>query len=172
MIIPINTNKQLADGVIEKIRQKLTSLAYLSEVFPATKVGIRDNGSTYPAVYVQDGNQKILDLTPNTKWKSYCFFEKRNYNISTFETDINGYDLSLIFWGQMNLIDVSKKYDYTDEIVSEIINKLRSLDCGNFTVSFENVFGKYNLHESIKQFFMYPYSNFKIDFQIFEPACK
>jgi hypothetical protein len=171
MKIPINTEKKLADGVIETIRQKLISLNYISEIFPAAKIGKRENGSTYPAVYMQDGNQKILDLTPNSEYKSYVFFEKRDYNISTFETDLNAYNLSLIFWGQMNLIDATKKYDYTDEIVSEIIKKLRFLGGGNFTVIFENVFEKYNLHKSLKQFFMYPFNSFKINFQIFSRTC-
>jgi len=171
MIIPINTHKKLADQSIELIRQKLTSLTYVSEVFPAVKIGQRENGSTYPAVYVQEGQQKILDLTPNTKYKSYIFFEKRNYALANNE-GINTFDLSLIFWGNLKAIDDTKKYDFTDELVNEITNILRYLDCGDFSISFENIFGKYNLHESVKQFFMYPFTSFKIDFTCFLPSCK
>lgn len=171
MIIPINSNKHLADGVIEKIRQKLTSLSYISEVFPAVKVGQRENGSTYPAVYVQSGQQKVLDLTPNTQYKSYIFFEKRNYTLSNFESP-NEFDLSLIFWGNLKAINELNQCDFTDELVYDVTNVLKGLDCGDFSVTFENVFSKYNLHESTKQFFMYPYTAFKIDFRCFLASCK
>ena len=89
MQIPIELNKKLGDYAIELIRDKLKDLAWLDEVYPAVKVGERLNGSTYPAIYAQKTHSKIFDLTPNSKLKSYIFFEKNGYEI---EADSNIYD--------------------------------------------------------------------------------
>ena len=172
MNIPINTEKKLGDQVIELIRAKLDDFTWIDEVYPAAKVMTRDNSETYPGVYVQAGNKKILDLTPKTSLKSYVFFEKRDpYNISYQVGEKNTYNLSLIFWGQMNQIDKTKEYDYTDELVKEIVEVLRTFSVTGIQVYFDNVFSRYTLHNSEKQMFMYPYSAFKIDFTIKGKSC-
>lgn len=170
--IPIKTNKKLADAQIELMRVKLNAITWVDYTFPAVKVMTRTNGETYPGVYVQSGNKKIEDLTPNTTAKSYLFFEKRDpYNISYQVGEKNTYDLSVIFWGQMTQIDSSKEYDYTDELVKEIVEVLRTFSVTNIQVYFDNVFSRYTLHGSDKQMFMYPYSSFKIDFTIRGNSC-
>jgi hypothetical protein len=163
MEINIITTKNLGDDKIEQIRKKLTALSYISESYPAVKVMQRQDASTYPGVYIQKGGQKILDLTPNTKLKSFVFFEKTSYNLN----DDNEFNLSLIFWGQLDKINSSKEYDFTDEILNEITNILKLCGAFNIISTFEDVFSRYNLHNSEKQMFMYPHTAFKIDFTIF-----
>jgi hypothetical protein len=163
MQVDIITDKDLGDAKIEQIRQRLTALTYISESYPAVKVMQRQDGSTYPGVYIQKGGQKILDLTPNTKFKSFVFFEKTSYTLN----DDNEFNLSLIFWGQLDKIDSSKEYDFTDEILNEITNVLKLCGAYNIISTFEDVFSRYNLHNSEKQMFMYPYTAIKIDFSIF-----
>lgn len=163
MLIPINLNKKLGDYVIERIRQELSNLSWLEEIYPAVQVGVRENKDTYPQLYRDSGKEKILDLTPTTELKSYCFFEKRNYSIGGFENEFN---LSLILWGQLDVIDSTKEYDYKDELIHDIINVLKSFTAENITVDFEKPFTKYNLHDTKKQIFMYPFFAAKIDFNV------
>jgi len=163
MIIPIEKNKKLADYQIELIREKLNLLSWVGSSYPAVKVGVRENGDTYPQVYAQAKKRKILDLTPSSAEKSYCFFEKRGFEGLESE---NTYKLSVVFWGQLNAINASIEYDYTSTLISDVLEILRAKSCLNIEVTEENTFEKYNLHESKKQFFMYPYFSFKIDFEI------
>ena len=163
MQIPIELNKKLGDHAIELIRDKLKDLAWLDEVYPAVKVGERLNGSTYPAIYVQKTHSKIFDLTPNSKLKSYIFFEKNGYEI---EADSNIYDLSLILWANIKAIDEAIEYDQTDTLVQDIITILKRFAVSYVSVNFNNAFENYNLHESTMQMFMYPYSAVKINFKI------
>ena len=53
MQIPIELNKKLGDKAIELLRNELKDLTWIDEVYPAVKIGVRENGDTYPAVYVQ-----------------------------------------------------------------------------------------------------------------------
>ena len=73
-------------------------------------------------------NRKILDLTPNSKLKSYIFFEKNNYQI---EGGQNYYDLSLILWANLRAIDESKQYDQTDDLIADIVHILQNFTCIN-----------------------------------------
>ena len=163
MTIPLNFDKKLADYVIEKLRQALQQLTYLDDIYPAVKVGKREDGSTYPQVYIQAGNRKILDLSPDTSKKSYVFFEKNKTEVSP---DGNIFDLSLIFWGQLAKIDDTKDYDFVSQIENDIIKIL--LDNGAFDIIIDEdrAFDKYNLHETQQQYLMYPYTAFRVDFSI------
>jgi len=163
MRIPINLNKKLSDFAIEKIREKLQSLTWLDEVYPAVQVGVRENGDTYPQLYIQAGGQKILDLTPDTAKKSYIFFEKGKTEVLGEE---NIYDISLIWWGQLDAIDNTRQYDYTTELVAEIVTILKDLGAYNITIDYSGAFANYNLHDTRMQFLMYPYSSFRVDFSI------
>lgn len=162
MQIPIELNKKLGDKAIELLRNELKDLTWIDEVYPAVKIGVRENGDTYPAVYVQSEHRKILDLTPNSKLKSYIFFEKNNYEIN----ENNIYDLSLILWANLRAIDESKEYDQTDDLIADIVHILQNFTCINIDVDFDDVFSKYNLYESTRQMFIYPYSTARIRFKM------
>lgn len=170
MNIPINLDKKLGDKQIELIREKLNSLSWLNSVYPAVKIGKRENGDTYPQLYAQNGKRKILDLIPSTKEKSYCFFEKRDYEIANEQGELNSYNLTLTFWGQLNIVDETLDYDFTDNLISDVINILQSFEVENMIISRET-FGNFNLHESNKQFFMSPYFTFEIKFTIKSNNC-
>jgi len=158
---------ELADKIISEINVKLSNLTWLETICPAVKVGVRENGDTYPQLY----NGKIIDLTPNTKLKSYSFFEKNGYEIATEGGSINVFRLSVVFWVQLKVINSTKLYDFTDELIKDVIHILYNFDAQKIEVKTENCFEKYNLHNTHKQMFMFPFSEFKIDFEVNTNYC-
>jgi len=163
IIIPISTTKKIDDAIIEKIRNKLNSLLFVDAVYPAVKIGVRENGDSYPQLYAQLEKSKIIDLTPSSRWKGYMFFEKNGFKS---HEEKNIYNFSLIFWGQLNAIDENKQEDYTSVLLAETLEILRNLNCYDMSIQEEDCFEKYNLHDSKKRMFMYPYTEFKINFSI------
>jgi len=168
-MIPINYNKKLCDNVIEKIRDKLQSITYLSEIYPAVSIEKRADGTTMPVVYAQAGGVKLYAVVPDSTIASFVFFEKGTYKIDTDESGINSYNLSLTFWGQAEKISTAE-FDVTDQIINDILGVLRKFNVENIEVATNAAFDGYNF-DSGKKYLMYPNISFKINFTIFASNC-
>lgn len=163
--IPIINTKNLGDKFIESLRTELNKFTWLTYSYPATKVGQRENKSKYPQVYMDNGTYEIIDLQPDNSVKAYCFFEKNNYNIANRQTsNLNTYNFSLIFWLNLPAINPAKNYDFSDEVLKDILDVLHDFSVNNISVDFNNPFEKYNIQVTDNQYFMYPFTAFKINF--------
>jgi len=160
--VNIQTNKVLADAIIEQLRFMLiVNLDWLEFAFPAAKKAKSDKKSL-PAVYNQDGTLQFI--TPNSIVKSLCFFEKKNYSISHTE-DNNQYDLSAIFWVQLDKLRESEVSDFSDELIYQVSEVLINNRASNITVQTDSaVLNEFDFEDSL---LMYPYAAFKVSFRMF-----
>lgn len=172
---PLFINPQEADKIVQKIRLDfvLNFASWLQYCFPIAKVGIHEDEETYPQIYAGDGSKVHYSLVPDDSVNSYIFFEDNgNYNYNP-EEEVTTFNLSLVFWGRLDLIDIGKQYDYTSELISAVKGRLKILDCFNISVNtnYDQVFNKYSqLKMSKEQFLLKQMSGFKITFDYIDTA--
>ena len=116
-----------------------------------------------------DGTNENYDIRPDNTVPSYCFFEvEKPYAIDFYDVKAT-YFLSVTFWGNLNLIDTEKNYDYTGELIRDVVKLLERKESGDLTIEEnpEKVFTKYSaLKQDANQYLMRRYTAFKITFWI------
>lgn len=173
-LIPYLANPYLADKVVQIIRQDFDiNISWLAYSFPVTKIGILED-LTYPRVYANDGSDAHYNIRPEEDAVSYCFFEVNDPIIINDEEEDADYNLSVVVWGRLDKIDSGKHYDYTSELIVDMLRRLKSLNARSLEIETnpENVFDKYSgLEQAQTQNFMQPNTGFKISFIIKGDIC-
>ncbi len=153
-----NLQKALAD-----------ELLWLERAYHIARTGIISEDKVgYPQIYSNNGSAEHFNIRPDLKVKAYSFFEIDSpYTIDYFKGDLNCF-FSLVFWGQLNNINSLKQYDFTSELVQDVINVLKENGCDQFRVETrpEKIFDKYSgLLQETRQHLMRPFTAFKISFK-------
>ena len=160
--IPKYTDPKLQDAVVQYFNDKLASVSAIEYFYPIAHIGTDEEGNTYPLVYTNDGSVKNIMLFPDSKVKSFIFWQFDN-SVILEEDDGVQYNLSLIFWGNLDMIE-NKNYDYTSEIIRDILNVIIAEDVDNVEYS-EYYFDDYTKYsEAERQTLMRPNTSFKISF--------
>ncbi len=166
---PIYTSPKLQDAVVQSLNTALSSYAEL--LYGIVHLGYDEDGNTYPSVYYNDGSFKNLMLFPDNKVKSFIFWEFEGSEVLDDDDGIN-YNLSLVFWGNLQRIDATKYYDHTSEIEQSIIQVLMTKEVTGITCNEDDVFANYSKYlEEEKQTLMRPNTGFKISFTIHDFVC-
>ena len=154
--IPIDTNKKLADGAIDYIREAfVASLNWLNYTFPSVEVG-KDDKLTYAECYLGTGIDSIK-IIPDNLVGSFCFFEKINTDFGNF-AEKNKHKLKVYFWLNLSLLtDLN-----VDTYVNDVCMILRYNQCKNISIDYQNDMKKYGFDD-----FIFPYTKFVIDFEVF-----
>ena len=163
----------LHNKVIQLIQTDLAALSWMDIAYPLARVGVNKdaegNEFKYPQVYINNGGVDYYDVRPNKNLTSYCFFELNNPQQFDSDNQIT-YNLSLIVWFNLKTVSPSKSYDYTAELIKDILRMFNESDYADkisnisYTVEQEEIFSKYSMAIVETQFLMYPYSAFKITF--------
>ena len=168
--IPIINTKIQFDYIIELLRTEINKLTWVGKHYPAVKQGIKENLNV-PIVYQNNGTIESLIIIPSNEEKSIVFFEKLN---ASFEKNIDlqdSYTCNLICWYNLQAIK-NLSYDYSEELVFDLLNVLREFDVSNITVNYNYKFENYNFINLMEnQFLMYPYGSFLINFTIRDFPC-
>jgi len=178
--IPYLTDTKLHDKVVEKVRQFFdTNIDWLEYSYPIVYVGVSDTEAgevTYPQCYAQDGSTEHYRIFPDNITKAFCFFE---LNDSTEMQNDDGYfvySLSVVFYARLDLVEPYKSYDFTAELIAEVIGLLKTPTINAFDISYErnpeNVFDRYNeLDQLFAQQLMKHGTGFKITFSMYDSEC-
>lgn len=120
-----------------------------------------------------------IDLIPNTKTRSLIYFEDQgtvmnDYNCRYYYFTSN---IRLVYWCNLKLIN--QNYLSAELMQAVIIRELKQLFIANFNyisqirIEFDKpvtkeavIFGKYDYNEGEKQYLIYPYDYFAVDFNI------
>src|SRR5690606_18195830 len=99
----------------------------------------------------------------------YCFFTvDKPYVVNINEGSVR-YFLSVIFWGNLNIIDPNKTHDFTGELVKDVVKRLERNQAGDMQVEEnpERIFPQYTaLSQEANQYLLKRYTAFKISFWI------
>jgi hypothetical protein len=176
------------DKVIQSIQQEFAAgLTWLEksfgrawefkEVDPATERIIR-----VPKCYSGEG--EYINVLPNDFLKAQSFITVRNEetwpSYSRATGNSKSRTLSAIFWVNLNEIDPTKDYIFTEVLKKDVEKILKanayvaSID-KYFDERVEDVFdgyisqaesGRYSVDDTKTQYLMYPYSGFRFDFTV------
>lgn len=147
-----------------------TQLSWLFFSYHIAKVGIIASDDVgYPQIHANDGTQESHDIRPDNACPSYSFLEIERPSSIDIPDDTITYFLSCVFWVDLDLVDGSKLYDYTSELIQDVVNVLSTFDAQSIDIETrpERIFDKYSgLLQHRKQHLMRRYSGFKITFSI------
>lgn len=147
-----------------------SGLGWLDRSYHIARVGIdASQKSTYPQIYKNDGSKEHFDIRPDSSIGAYSFFEiDRPFVANKYENTLSCF-FNVIFWCNLELVDPAKTYDYTSELISEVLDvlALQGAIVTETETRPENIFNNYSaLQQELKQHLMRSYSGFKITFEV------
>jgi len=161
-IIQPFSNPVLLQEIINNLQNDFNGKSYLDIIYPIASTEEK-NKLKLPFIYLNDGGKDYINPSPDENKKGFCFFELNGSYIINREEDTLEVKLNQIFWFNLNKIDY-KGYDYTQELISDIIKTYNDgyykNDLLNIEIKENNVFDNYDIeHEKVN---IYPYSSVKI----------
>lgn len=193
--IPFKDNPVLLDKILQDIQLKLkTELSWLNYAFGRAYrlVTHEQNGDkfVYPAIYA--GDNEYLSVNPNDNFGNFSWFDIYDpQNVVEISQGLpqlifNG---AIVFWFNLKTIYSDASVIYSEEVKNEILSILTSpgllASSGRISITkiyerFENIYRGYSIEkiysnymysgENIqgidKQFFMFPYSALRFEFNI------
>jgi len=147
-----------------------SGLGWLDRSYHIARIGIdASQKTTYPQIYKNDGSKEHFDIRPDSSIGAYSFFEiDRPFVANKYENTLSCF-FNVIFWCNLELVDPAKTYDYTSELISEVLDVLASQGAivTETETRPENIFNNYSaLQQELKQHLMRSYSGFKITFEV------
>lgn len=169
--VPLYTDPKLQDAVVQTLNTALLTTGHIEYAFPIAHLGYRKEGETYPSVYRNDGSFKNEMIFPDNKVKSFSFWEFVNAEDS-LEGDGTLYEFNYVYWGNLQRLDNTKMYDFTSEIMQDIIEVLKANWVEDLEWETEDIFEEYTMYlEEKKQTLMRPNTGFKINFKVRGNVC-
>jgi hypothetical protein len=168
---------KLVQGMNENLKQNLDWMELTYPVAKTVYINRDDTEYRFPGVYKNDGSAYHIAIAPDHKVRSFSFFEIAD----SFEIDgesepfgISGntsFPVSLIVWANLPKINAGKSYDFTEELIQDILQngKMKDVpglvDIQDFSIEMrtEEVFVRYDYDQAERQFMLFPYSAFKIN---------
>lgn len=173
-VVTSPTNPLFSVEVINDLTVDFFGKPYLDKIYPTAFIGASIKGEdthTFPRVYLNDGKTDYIDVMPDDSLKGMTFFEVEGLdNYDRLEQEFT-LTLNQIFWFNMRKID-DRGYDFTHELLADVLKTLdngsQSNEIVNISIeeNFENIYSRYNLPESTNHFFMFPYTGFKLSYEI------
>ena len=150
---------------ITEINALLADLDWIETIHGEAVTGEDDQG-TYPEYY---NGTNVLRVLPEGNSISFIQIEGDITEVDEFHFNV---PMSLTVWGDLRKINTTKKYDYTLELVKEVVDVLRSASCNDMEIKLMYVFSGFSyLEKKYQQNTMKPYFAFKISFNVLVPLC-
>jgi len=155
------------DKKIQTLNEKLDVLGWIENIYPVCWKGESEEG-TFPEVYYNSG---VVNFRALPEGQSISFF-----TINGVMSEVDEYQFtvpfSLYVWGDLKKIYKKKSYDYTGELIKEVIGVLRKNSCNDLEIITDNVFSEFSyLEKSLQQVTMRPFTAFRINFTTLLTTC-
>lgn len=188
-------NPVLLDKVIQDIQQTLLErLPWLNKAFGRAYrlVSHEPDGGKYiyPAAYI--GNSEYVSLVPNDNFGNFLWFDIYDpQRITAVTQALPQFTFSgaIVFWVNLNSIFTDSDFMYSEEVKDEIVRALTTpgliSNTGRLSIKdiyerFENIYKGYSLEKIYneyvyqgadmqsmdKQFFMHPYTAYRVEFEL------
>ena len=166
-------NPKGIDKVIEDICAELSSVSWLSNIFRRAWLINDANGGTSsltPQVYLQD--MEYYKVLPNDNFTALSFVTVTSPERYVSDMSNKNYeaekerDLSLIVWCNLQMINPSLDYIFTEILKEEIeiaLSKIVNIS-SYVDEDYRQIFSGYDISEIDNKFFAYPYAAFRFNF--------
>lgn len=160
--------------IVQEFQELLDTVTWLDSAYnyPIAHIGTQKQEeiqqTTYPQIYINDGESDYEDVRPNDKIQALSFWELNEpYTFDREMEDVN-ISLSLIIWYNLKRVDNTKSYDFSGELRAEIIQLLYENDVDNdieIEIRPKEIFDKYNFQKSDLKYLGHPYGASKFTFE-------
>ena len=170
--IPTVPNPQGIDVIINNIQTQLGLISWMDYSFGKAYLKKEDrSGTTYNIPKAWGGHNEFITLIPTDEVRAFSFVE-------SFETEtFNDYenrkfdyssttDISLVVFANLDMIDNSKNYIFTEELKKDVLNALTSVPSIAVTSIEKGLDSSYSnwSYESIEpSFYSEKYAAFKVN---------
>jgi len=156
------SNPILWDKIAQEINVKLTALGHFDDVYPVASVGF-DGENSFPEIYKNDGTKTNFRLLPDSTRAMSFFIVTGDMNeLDELSMEV---PLALCVWMNLELLDDTKEYDYSSEIVKDCYNVLKNYGCYDMAVDINTPFSEFTqMSKEVTANIMRPYSGFRINF--------
>lgn len=160
----------LYEKVAQELNTQLALLGYFDDLYPVASIAIEGDNSL-PQVYKNDGSRENFRLLPDST-RAMSFFVLTGDLEEIDEYNMNC-PMALCVWMNLELVDATKNYDYTSEIVRDTFNTLRNYGCYNMRVDLNTPFSEFTeLAKGVTANIMRPRSGFRINFDKTIEVCQ
>lgn len=181
---PVIVNPIGIDAAIQKLQVAIAAIPWIEKSFararPMTRMVLTQK-KVEPMVY--QGSEEYYPVLPNDALKAYSFFRANGpRQTDGYEPNLNYKKyffrdpVDLIVWGNLKLIDSSKDYVFTEELVRDVLNILnRDANVSVVRVyddKVDEIYKGYSLDDAHRDLLLYPYTAFRIELSLrYEIAC-
>ncbi len=162
--------------VVQGLQTVMASTGWVEQVFGLAEKSMRKQGEEdiiYPAILKQDCNDYI-DLFPNDRLPSFCFFERRDEIDFDYNEDELTYTIGIICWADLSKVSPSLDHDYTDQLIVASLNALQKAQIDDVEINpfisvvtdrtlvwdrYDRTFQDYKYHA-------YPFTTFRLDIEL------
>jgi len=179
---PIISNPVGIDFVIQEIQNGLSTISWLEYSFGKAyeKKEVRDN-VVYDLPKVWIGNNEFQSVEPNDTVKSFSFIENFETEfISDWETrrydHISTTSLSIVVFANLERIDNTRDYIFTEELKEDVLNVLRNVQyissVDTINKGLDQAYSRWSIETIKPVYYADKYSAFRIDVTaIINSAC-
>lgn len=155
------------DAKVQDLNTELEVLTWLQNQYPICRKGEVKEG-TFPEVYYNSGT-KNFKVMPEGMSVSFFTINGEITEVEEFDWNV---PLSFYVWGNLTKMYPQKKYDYTGELIKDVIVILQKNSCTDLVIQTDNVFAEFTmLEKQLKQNAMRPFTAFKISFNTMITKC-
>ena len=152
----------LWDKISQELNTQIAKLGYFDDMYRVAHVGY-DDEATFPEVYKNDGSRDNFRVLPDST-RAVSFFILTGDVVENDEYHVTC-PMAFCAWVNLELVDATKNYDYTSELVRDCYNKIRAYGCYDIVIDVSTPFdGFTELAKGTSANIMRPYSGFKISF--------
>jgi hypothetical protein len=162
------TSPYFYDSKVQDLNTKLEALTWIESQYPICHMGKSEDG-TFPEAYYNDGGIKNLRVMPSGKSISFFMIEGNIEQVEEFHFRV---PMALYVWADLTKAYTTKPYDYTAELLKDVIGVLENNSCNDMVISTDEVFENFTyLQKVLDQNTMRPYTAFKISFNCLLQKC-
>jgi len=160
-------NPVFFDKKVQDLNTELESLGWIQAQYPICWKGEVEEG-TFPEAYYGAG-KKNFKVLPEGRSLSFFTIDGDINEIEDFDYEV---PLSLFVWCDLLKVYPQKLYDYTGELIKDVIGILKANSCNDLIIKTDKVFDEYSLiQKQLQQNTMKPYTAFKISFKTLLTKC-
>jgi hypothetical protein len=162
------TSPYFYDSKVQDLITKLNTLSWIENQYPICHMGKSEEG-TFPEAYYNDGGIRNLRVMPEGNTISFFMIEGNIEQVEEFHYRV---PLALYVWADLTKVYTTKPYDYTAELLKDVIGILDDNGCNDLVISVDEVFENFTyLQKVLDQNTMRPYTAFKISFSCLLTKC-
>lgn len=182
IVNPVIQNPFIDLKVIKELQSIIASGGWCQYVFGLAERSMEKKGEEniiYPAILKQDCNDYI-NLFPNDRMTSFCFFERRDELEFDYNEDEINYTIGIVCWADLKKLNSSLTHDFTDQIIAKVLSSLQSSQLGAGSIQLTDsvvatnisvvtdrteVWDRYDRTFTDYAYHAYPFTTFRIDIE-------